>query len=91
VLFTLIRRVVPREEGWMEIDLSTVRFIIPGSIPGVHVLYFASGVVLEYNAASGEILSARRFPGTVAGELAETERRDREVAERRERIEGQVL
>ncbi|MFL5574791.1 MAG: hypothetical protein ACJ79S_02325 [Gemmatimonadaceae bacterium] len=75
----------------MNVDLSTVRFVVTGSMPGVHVLYFASGLVLEYNAATGEIVSARRLPQDVSRELAETAQRDREVAERRERIDGQVL
>jgi len=75
----------------MNAELSTVRFVVPGSMPGVHVLYFASGLVVEYNAATGELVSARRFPAEVADALTETGRRDREVAERRERIEGQVL
>jgi hypothetical protein len=75
----------------MDADLSTVRFVVPGSIPGMHVLYFASGLVVEYNAATGEVASARRFPREVSTDLAQTERLDREVAARRERIEGQVL
>jgi hypothetical protein len=83
--------VVAPEEGRMNAELSTVRFVVPGSMPGVHVLYFASGLVVEYNAATGELVSARRFPAEVADALTETGRRDREVAERRERIEGQVL
>jgi hypothetical protein len=83
--------VVAPEEGRMNAELSTVRFVVPGSMPGVHVLYFASGLVVEYNAATGEVVSARRFPAEVADALTDTDRRDREVAERRERIEGQVL
>jgi len=75
----------------MTVDLATARFVAQGSMPGVHVIYFASGLVLEYNAESGEILSARRLPTDVGRELAETERRDREVAERRERLDGRVL
>lgn len=75
----------------MNADLSTVRFVVPGSMPGVHVLYFASGLVIEYTAATGEIVSARRFPPDVSRELAETAQRDRDVAERRERLDGQVL
>jgi hypothetical protein len=75
----------------MDADLSTIRFVASGSVPGVHVLYFASGLVLEYNATTGEIVSARRLPRDVARELAETEQRDREVAERRDRLENQVL
>jgi hypothetical protein len=75
----------------MDADLSTVRFVAPGSAPGVHVLYFASGLVVEYNAATGEVVSARRFPRELSRELAETERLDREVSARRERIDGRVL
>ena len=75
----------------MDADLSTVRFVVPGSLPGTHVLYFASGLVVEYNATSGDVVSARRFPRELTSGLAETARRDREVAERRERIDGQVL
>ena len=75
----------------MNADLSTARFVVPGSMPGVHVLYFTSGLVVEYNAGTGEVVSARRFPEDVSREVADTERRDREVAERRERIEGRVL
>ena len=75
----------------MNPDLATLRFVAPGSAPGVHVLYFATGLVLEYNGATGEIVSARRMPQDVSRDLAETEQRDREQAERRERIEGRVL
>lgn len=75
----------------MTADLATARFVAQGSMPGVHVLYFASGLVLEYNAETGEIVSARRLPSDVTHELADTERRDREVAERRERLDGRVL
>jgi hypothetical protein len=75
----------------MNVDPSTLRFVAQGSTPGVHMLYFASGLILEYTAATGEIVSARRLPPDVARELAETAQRDRDVAERRERLENQVL
>lgn len=75
----------------MHVDLSTARFVVHGSAPGVHVLYFASGLVLEYNATAGEVVSARRFPDDVSRELAETARRDREVAERLEHLDSRVL
>ena len=75
----------------MNADLSAARFVVPSSTPGVHVLYFASGLVVEYNSGTGEVVSARRFPSDVGRELTETERLDRQIAERRERIDGRVL